>query len=209
MLGEVIVDIELQHDPPMQPKCGRCTRCLDVCPTGALVDDYTLHTPSCISFQTIESRESIPRHLRGKFGDWVFGCDMCQDICPYTGAARTVDEPSFVPRTIDHAFPPLHWLVSMCEEEFRDEFSGTAVMRARWQGMVRNALVALGNIGTDTDLDLLESIARTHQLPIAREHAIWAMIAINAARSRPAVERMARFEDDPVVLDEISHALVS
>ena len=207
MLGEVVLDIDIQHDPPMRPKCGRCTRCLDICPTGALVDDYTLHTPLCISFQTIESRESIPRELRHKMRDWVFGCDMCQDICPYTAAAKAVDEPSFVPRTIDHAFPPLHWLISMSEAEFREEFSGTAVMRAKWSGMVRNALVALGNIGSDDDIELLQRTARTHDRSIAREHAAWAMAQIDLDGVRPALRELAHHERDPVVLEEIHTAL--
>jgi epoxyqueuosine reductase len=207
MLGEVIVDIDIEHDVPMQPKCGRCTRCLDVCPTGALVDEYTLHTPLCISFQTIESRESIPRNLRPLVKDWVFGCDMCQDICPFTNAAKPVDEPSFVPKTIDHAFPPLRWLISMTEAEFRAEFSGTAVMRAKWSGMVRNALVAIGNIGTTGDLDLLERTARYHELPIAREHAVWAMRRIDSELSRPALEALSSIEKDHAVRSEIEHVL--
>ena len=207
MIGELIVDIDIDHDIPLTPKCGQCTRCLDICPTGALVDDYVLHTPSCISFLTIELRGAIPREIRPKLGDWVFGCDMCQEICPFTNAAYHEDEPTFQPKSIDHAFPPLHWLIDMNETEFREEFSGTAVMRAKWEGMVRNAVVALGNIGASRDLETLESVAASHESPIVRGHAAWAMANIDRDLAQPALTALKRRETDNHVLDEISAAM--
>ncbi len=207
MLGELVVDFDLQHDIPLKPKCGQCTRCLDICPTGALVDDYTLHTPSCISFLTIELRGTIPREIREQMGDWVFGCDMCQEICPYTNAAYAEDEPTFRPKSIDHAFPPLHWIISMDEEEFRAEFSGTAVMRAKWEGMVRNAVVALGNTGSPDDLDVLERVLSTHSSPIVRGHAAWASARIDRDLVRPLLKRSHERETDPHVLEEIETAI--
>ncbi|MEX2426529.1 MAG: tRNA epoxyqueuosine(34) reductase QueG [Thermomicrobiaceae bacterium] len=207
MLGELVVDLDLEHDIPLKPKCGQCTRCLDVCPTGALVDEYVLHTPSCISFLTIELRGSIPREIRTKMGEWVFGCDMCQEICPYTNAAYTEDEPTFHPKSVDHAYPPLHWLINMDEVEFRAEFSGTAVMRARWDGMVRNAAVAIGNIGSESDLDLLERIAREHSLPTVRGHASWAMARIDRDLAQPALRSLRSQEHDHEVVEEIDSAL--
>lgn len=207
MLGDLVVDLDLQHDIPLQPKCGRCTRCLDICPTGALVDDYTLHTPSCISFLTIELRGWIPRDIRPKMGDWVFGCDMCQEICPYTNAAYAEDEPSFRPRSIDHAYPPLHWIINMDENEFRAEFSGTAVMRAKWEGMVRNAIVALGNSGSPDDLEALERVLVSHSRPVVRGHAVWAAARIDRTLARPMLERIRQRERDPDVQDEIASVL--
>lgn len=207
MLGDLVVDFDIQHDIPLKPKCGRCTRCLDICPTGALVDEYVLHTPSCISFLTIELRGSIPREIRSQMRDWVFGCDMCQEICPYTAAAYPEHEPTFQPASLDHAFPPLHWLIQMDEAEFRAEFSGTAVMRARWDGMVRNAVVALGNTGSVDDLELLEKVATSHELPVVRGHAAWAMSRVDASLARPALEALKPRESDSDVLDEIATAL--
>jgi epoxyqueuosine reductase len=207
MLGELVVDIDLEHDIPLKPKCGRCTRCLDICPTGALVDEYVLNAPSCISFLTIELRGPIPRDIRSKIGDWVFGCDMCQEICPYTGAALAADEPTFRPASIDHAFPPLHWLINMDEDEFRAEFSGTAVMRAKWEGMVRNAAIAMGNTGSQTELEPLARIALEHSSATVRSHAAWAMARIDRDAARPTLRQLLRRETDDVVSDEIRLAM--
>jgi epoxyqueuosine reductase len=207
MLGDLVVDIEIDHDIPLKPKCGQCTRCLDICPTGALVDEYVLHTPWCISFLTIELRGSIPTDIRPKIGDWVFGCDMCQEVCPFTNAAREVNEPSFQPESIDHAYPPLHWLLQMDEEEFRAEFSGTALMRAKWEGMARNAAIALGNTGSVDDLEILERVAATHSVTTTRSHAMWAMDRIDPQLARPALESLRSSESAPEVLQELESLL--
>jgi epoxyqueuosine reductase len=208
MIGELVVDVDIQPDLPLKPKCGRCTRCLDICPTGALVDEYVLNTPRCISFLTIEHRGTIPHEIRSRMGDWVFGCDMCQDICPYTKAALPEDEPEFRPRTIDHAFPPLEWLLTMTEAEFRAEFSGTAVMRAKWQGMARNAAVALGNVGTINDLELLERTVAEHPEPLVRGHAAWAMGRIDRQQAIPALNNLRVRESCPEVVSEIDWILI-
>jgi epoxyqueuosine reductase len=204
MLGDLVIDIDIDHDLPLKPKCGQCTRCLDICPTGALVDEYTLHTPSCISFLTIELRGPVPRDIRGLIGDWVFGCDMCQEVCPYTRAAYQEDEPSFRPGTIDHAYPPLHWLVQMDEAEFRAEFSGTALMRAKWQGMARNAAVAIGNTGSHKDLEILNRVARQHTVPTVRSHAAWAMSQIDMELARPVLRDLLAIEHHEEVVEEIN-----
>jgi epoxyqueuosine reductase len=204
MLGDLVVDVHIDHDVPLKSKCGRCTRCIDICPTGALVDEYVLHTPSCISFLTIELRGPIPREIRPHMRDWVFGCDMCQEICPYTKAAYPEDEPTFRPASVDHAYPPLHWLLTMNEQEFRAEFSGTAVMRAKWAGMTRNAAVAIGNTGSHADLELLEQTVTTHPLPIVRGHAAWAMHQLDPVASESTLKRISKRENDPYVLDEIT-----
>src|SRR4051812_1565173 len=149
MLGEMLLDLELEPDQPLTKNCGRCRLCLDHCPTGAIVAPYTIHTPSCISFQTIEQRAAIPRALRQFMGDWVFGCDVCQEVCPYTVAARDEPDPAFLPPTVEHAYPSLRGLLEMSTETFRERYRGTAVLRAKRVGMARNAAVALGNIGTE------------------------------------------------------------
>jgi epoxyqueuosine reductase len=207
MLGELIVDVDIPHDPPMRPRCGRCTRCLDICPTGALVDEYVLNSPTCISFLTIELRGPIPRELRPLMGDWVFGCDMCQEICPYTNAAYSEDDETFRPKTIDHAFPPLRWLLTMTEEDFRAEFSGTAVMRAKWAGMTRNAAVAMGNAGGEAELEVLEEVVASHPIALTRGHAAWAMGAIDRSSAAEALTKLRDRESDPIALEEIDVVL--
>lgn len=196
MLGELVVDIEIEPDPPLKPKCGRCTRCLDVCPTGALVSEYTLEAPKCISFLTIELRESIPHNLRPQMENWVFGCDMCQEICPYTNAAKPVDEPSFKPLDATWPWPSLHWLLSVSEDEFLERYRGTAVMRAKRRGMARNAAVAIGNTGTENDTDGLLHTMVNHDEPMARSHAAWAALRISGQAALPEVEHHILVETD-------------
>ena len=124
MLGELLLDLDLEPDEPLDKDCGRCGICLDRCPTGAIVAPYTIHAPSCISFQTIEQRGAIPRELRPHLGDWVFGCDVCQEVCPYTRAAADEPDPAFLPRHLDNAYPSLHGLLEMSNQTFRERLSG-------------------------------------------------------------------------------------
>ncbi|HET7036720.1 MAG TPA: tRNA epoxyqueuosine(34) reductase QueG [Thermomicrobiaceae bacterium] len=207
MLGELLLDLELEPDPPLRPKCGRCTRCLDICPTGALLGDYTLDTPRCLSYLTIELRGAIPPDLRPKLGTWVFGCDLCQETCPYTGAASERADPTFAPAAIENAFPSLHWLLRLSEDEFRQVYRGTAVLRTKRAGLARNAAVALGNIGTEADLEVLEEALAGHDQPLVRGHAAWAMARIDRElAARPLLSRLAR-EQDAGVRAEIEGAL--
>ncbi|MGH2618830.1 MAG: tRNA epoxyqueuosine(34) reductase QueG, partial [Thermomicrobiales bacterium] len=168
MLGELLLDLDLEPDQPLDRDCGRCHICLDRCPTGAIVAPYTIHSPLCISFQTIEQRGAIPRELRPHMGDWVFGCDVCQDVCPYTGAAANEPDPDFLPRSVEHAYPSLHRLLTMSTRTFRERYNGTAVMRARRTGLARNAAVALGNIGTDADVRQLAQAVLGHNEALVR-----------------------------------------
>ncbi|MER3436513.1 MAG: tRNA epoxyqueuosine(34) reductase QueG [Chloroflexota bacterium] len=207
MIGELLLDLELAPDPPLQRDCGRCSLCLDACPTGAIVAPYVVDTPRCLSFQTIEQRGVIPLALRPLLGDWVFGCDVCQEVCPYTRAAKDAPDPAFLPRRLEHAFPPLRWLLRMTEEEFRCVYRGTAVMRARRRGLARNAAVALGNIGTEEDVPCLAATAESHDEPLVRAHAIWALSRIGGAAARTVIERQWRREPDELVRTEIAIAL--
>ncbi|HUZ03523.1 MAG TPA: tRNA epoxyqueuosine(34) reductase QueG [Thermomicrobiaceae bacterium] len=207
MLGELLVDLEIEPDAPLRPRCGRCTGCLDACPTGALVDAYTLDTPRCISFLTIELRGSIPRELRSQLGDWVFGCDVCQEVCPYTAAALPSREPTFQPERVENAFPPLHWLLRMSEDEFRSTYRGTAVLRTKRAGLARNAAVALGNVGTAADLALLEEVVVCHDEPLVRGHAAWALARLDPQGAAPFLVRRLSTDPDPEVRAEIADAL--
>jgi epoxyqueuosine reductase len=153
--------------------CGRCTRCLDACPTRAFVAPYVLDARRCISYLTIELRGLIPRDLRPSVGNWVFGCDVCQEVCPYNRLAPTTAWPVPVAdRTL--STPPLRELLTLDEAGFRVRFHGTPVMRAKRRGLVRNACVAAGNAG-DTELvpNLITLLADPE--PLVRGHAAWAL----------------------------------
>ena len=175
MLGELLLDLDLEPDPPLNRDCGSCAICLTRCPTGAIVAPYTVSAPLCLSFQTIEQRGAIPLDLRPKMGEWVFGCDICQEVCPYTKAARPEPDPEFLPQHIDHAYPSLRWLLGMSEEAFRERYAGKATLRTRRAGLARNAAVALGNVGTERDADILIAAARLHDEPLVRGHAVWGL----------------------------------
>ncbi len=207
MLGEVLLDLDLEPDQPLDRDCGRCSICIDRCPTGAIVAPYTVNSPKCLSFQTIEQRGAIPPEIRPFMGDWVFGCDVCQDVCPYTKAARPEPDPAFLPRTVENAYPSLHRLITMTDTEFRALYRGTPVTRAKRRGLARNAAVALGNLGSDADVPILIETLAHHDEPLVRGHAAWAMARIGGARAVDALDRRCRIEPNESVRTEISTAL--
>ncbi|MGH2559598.1 MAG: tRNA epoxyqueuosine(34) reductase QueG [Thermomicrobiales bacterium] len=207
MLGELLLDLELEPDPPLIQNCGRCRICLDRCPTGAIVAPYTIDTPRCLSFQTIEQRGAIPRELRPLLGDWVFGCDVCQDVCPYTKAAKPEPDPAFLPASGENAYPSLRRLLTLTPVEFRETYRGTAVTRAKRRGLARNAAVALGNIGTVEDVPLLTGILTDHDEPLVRQHAAWALSRLGGRAAQTALEQRRRHEPDPLVVAEIALSL--
>jgi epoxyqueuosine reductase len=210
LLGELVLDIPLLPDAPLDWNCGRCRICLDRCPTGAIVDAYTVDAPTCISFLTIEERGWIPRELRPKMGDWVYGCDVCQEVCPYTKAARITDDAEMAPATIDNAFPSLHWLLRMNAEEFGATYFGTPVPRTKRRGLARNAAIALGNTGDEGDIPVLAGTLATHDEPLVRGHAAWALGRLaphDRSAAHRALDAARRSEADPEVRAEIDAAL--
>ena len=168
--------------------CGNCRQCLDACPTGALVEPYVLDARRCISYLTIELRGPIPEEFREAIGWQVYGCDICQDVCPYNRAAPESSLKEFQPRAARGAknlfLPDLEWLAGMSEEEFREMFRGSAMKRAKWVGLVRNACIALGNSeiaptghGFSRIVNLLQNLAESEIASIA-ESARWALARI-------------------------------
>ena len=216
MLGELLLDLDLEPDLPLNRDCGSCAICLTKCPTGAIVSPYTVSAPLCLSYQTIEQRGAIPRALRAKMGEWVFGCDICQEVCPYTKAARPEPDPEFLPQHIDHAYPSLRWLLGMSEAGFRDRYAGKATLRTRQVGLARNAAVALGNVGTERDADVLLAAARSHDEPLVRGHAAWGLgrlierRVLDGAmvnRVREQVDVIRQGDSDGMVRDEATSVL--
>ena len=207
LLGEMLLDLDLEPDAPLDRNCGRCTICLDRCPTGAIVAPYTIHTPTCISYLTIELRKSIPRELRPKLGDWVYGCDVCQEVCPYTGAAQPADDDELKPASMENAYPSLHRLLEMTDAEFGATYFGTPVPRTKRRGLARNAAVALGNVGDEADVPALARALANHDEPLVRGHAAWALGNIGGKTARIALDRARGTEPVVSVIDEISQAL--
>jgi epoxyqueuosine reductase len=207
MLGNMLLDLELEPDQPLDKNCGRCSICIDRCPTGAIVAPYTIDSPRCLSFQTIEQRGAIPMEIRPLLGDWVFGCDVCQDVCPYTGAAARVDDADFHPTSLERSFPRLDWLLTMTEAEFRATYRGSAVLRTKRKGLARNAAVALGNIGTGDDLPVLIAALTGHDEPLVRGHVAWAIGRIGGRLARSALVRASRSDPDESVRVESRLAL--
>jgi len=136
-IAELILDLDLQPDGPVPDYCGTCTRCLDACPTGAIPEPYVVDGSKCISYLTIELKEQIPAEMRGKFEDWVFGCDICQDVCPWNRFSRPHREPAFAPPPELPGFSKRDWL-EMTEEVFRKTFKNSPLKRAKFEGLKRN-----------------------------------------------------------------------
>ncbi len=167
--------------------CGTCTRCLDVCPTGALVAPRQLDARLCISYLTIEQRGPIPRALRPRLGNWVFGCDLCQEVCPWNRRARPASHPKLQPHP-DRIAPPLPELLALDEAAFLARFAGSPVMRAKWAGFMRNVCVAAGNWGDPAALAPLEAHLWHSPLLVA-SHAAWALARLRGGAGRKALAR--------------------
>jgi epoxyqueuosine reductase len=146
VLGTVLVDRDLEPDAPHPDRCGSCEACLPACPTGAIPAPGLVDARRCISFWTIERRGEIPAEMAGRLGGWVFGCDLCQTVCPWNAAARPGSDPELLPRPGREVLP-LDDLLSLTEEEYRQRFYGTSLARARYDGLLRNAVLAAGRSG--------------------------------------------------------------
>jgi epoxyqueuosine reductase len=207
-LGVILTTLELTPtaapgDPPPPDLCGNCRLCIDACPTGAIVEPYVLDARRCISYLTIEMRGTIPEELRPGMGRMVFGCDICQDVCPWNRKAPVTNLAQFLPRGAESTgkdangqrknmrnqsgveggslfAPSIEWLASFTEDEFRQVFRGSPVKRTKWRGLIRNACVALGNSSIDPGspsypriIRLLDRLAASEDALIV-EHARWA-----------------------------------
>jgi epoxyqueuosine reductase len=177
-LGELLLSLDLQPDQPPPDRCGTCTRCIDACPTLAIVPTglpqgpaYALDSRLCISYFTIELRGAIPEPLRPAIGRHVFGCDICQDVCPWNRRAPASTEPAFAPA---HFAPPLEKLAALSEDEFHELFRESAVQRARYTGFLRNVATAMGNARRAAFRAPLEKLASLPD-PVVAEAARWGL----------------------------------
>lgn len=205
-LAEVLVNVQLTPTTePLRGTCGTCTRCIEACPTDAIVAPNVLDSRLCISYLTIELKDSIPAELRPKMGNLIFGCDICQEVCPWNSKATPTTESAFYPRAGNLA-PALLSLVNMTQAEFSSRFKGSPIKRAKRRGFLRNVLVAIGNWGARKALPALE-IALSDGESLVRSHAAWAVGQIGGETAAKLLQTRLVVEEEPEVIAEIQGAL--
>lgn len=210
VVGEILTSLDLEPDEPVPDRCGTCRRCIDACPTAAIVEPYVLDATRCIAYFTIEARGTIPEEFRPGIGRHVFGCDICQDVCPWNSKALATLLPQFQPRTFEPPSsasvsagplgcqdggatagtfnPTLEWLASLSEEDFNTFFRRSPVKRARYRGMLRNAAIAMGNSRRRQYRQILQKLAEFPD-PIVQEHARWALNRLEPERAETAIPK--------------------
>jgi epoxyqueuosine reductase len=199
LLGELLTDLELEGDPPPADHCGTCTRCVAACPTDALDGRYVMDPRRCISYLTIEQRGPIPVALRPLLGNWIFGCDLCQQACPWNDDAATPWSHELTPH--------LPGLLALDEAAFRARYRRTAVWRAKRAGLLRNVAVALGNSGNPDAVPALAHALAVDPSTLVRGHAAWALGHLGGTAARAALERARTHEVDASARDEITAAI--
>jgi epoxyqueuosine reductase len=215
LLGAIATDLAVGPDEPLRKSCGTCRRCIVACPTGAIAaEGGVVDARRCISYHTIENRGPIPRELRASFGAWIFGCDECLSSCP-VGGGSAPSHPDFLPRTSEDERPELVPLLALDETQFRERYQGRPMMRAKRDGLLRNACVAIGNIGSGTEVPaLLESLVDRSAL--VRGHAAWALGRLRERgvldnvvweRAAEALRTRLRAEPEAWVREEFQMAL--
>jgi epoxyqueuosine reductase len=205
-IGELIITTDLVPDPPAVDHCGTCTRCIDACPTDAILEPYVLDSNRCISYLTIELKGPIPKDLREGMGDWVYGCDVCQDVCPWNvKQAEPTAVQEFAARPGADR-PDLRGLLALDQSAFSQRFRKSPIKRTKRRGLLRNAAVALGNIGDSSDVEALSG-ALIDDEALIRQHAAWALGRIGGETAKGKLQEQLRLETDPDVQDEIEHAI--
>ena len=209
LLAEILLGFELEIDPSFtSDHCGTCTRCLEACPTSCILPDRTVDANRCISYLTIEHRDFIPQDLRPVMQDWVFGCDVCQQVCPWNQKfAAPICDKAFSPNP-EEVLPTLRQELSLSPQEFNRKFQNSPVKRARRRGYLRNVAVTLGNGGNPENIPALIQALRDSE-PLIRGHAAWALGRIGGKKAVQALRHARENEVDPRVLAEIEAAIIS
>ena len=207
-IADLIVDLELEPDKPGAGTCGRCSRCMDRCPTGAIKAPGVVDARLCISYLTIENKGEIPRELRPQVGDWAFGCDVCQEVCPYNKAKATRSRwPEFSAGSGAGPYLEVEEVLGIrTDEEFEARFAGTPLTRPGRAGLLRNCCVAAGNLKSEKAIPILEGCLRDDPSALVRGHAAWALGEIGGGVE--ALRGAAETEADAWCLGEIRAALV-
>lgn len=207
LIGELLIDAALPPGDETEPGCGRCTACLDACPTAAFIGPYVLDARRCISYLTIELKGTIPKALRRAIGTRVFGCDICQDVCPYNASAHAPDPaPEFEPRE-ELTEPDLVALLELGSAAYRKLVRGTALRRVSRIRLARNAAVALGNAGDPSAVPALSRVLRSHSSALVRAHAAWALGELGGELAVSALADAITSDSDETVRREAREAL--
>jgi len=205
LLAEIFLGIKLEPDTPFSAdRCGTCTRCIEACPTDCIQANRTIDASQCISYLTIELKGAIPRDIRTNLGNWVFGCDICQQVCPWN--QRFADQGNSNQADISLKEPDLISELTYTPEEFNRKFKGNPVKRAKRRGYLRNVAVALGNSKSAAGIPQLTKSLAEDPEPLVRGHAAWALGRIGGEQVKQALEK-ATLEEDPFVVEEIRFAL--
>jgi epoxyqueuosine reductase len=208
LLAEMITDLDLQPTPAFpRDHCGKCRRCLQACPTGCIRENHTLDAGRCIAYLTIENKGVIPDELRPAVGSRVFGCDICQQVCPWN---RKLGAAALVPEFNDTRLPlwlDLEGVFQMDNQQFKEKYRAYPLLRAKRSGILRNAAVVLGNQARPQSLDTLRHALEDEAEALIRRHAAWALGRMASAQSREVLQRCLASENDPEVRREITAAL--
>jgi epoxyqueuosine reductase len=206
LLAALLTDLDLEPDAAHGTShCGTCTRCLDVCPTNAFTGPYVLDARKCISYLTIELKSTIPPDLRDGIGEWLFGCDLCQEVCPWNRKAPASHEPAFQPVS-DLRPADCISILEMSREEFHQRFATSPLERPGFDGLRRNAAIVLGNHGDPSAVAALMAVLHD-DAAVVRGSAAWALGKISGAQARHALLDRSRIEQDPDVREELQRAL--
>ena len=209
LLAEILLGIYLEPDAPFTAdRCGSCQRCLEACPTSCILPDRTIDATRCISYLTIELKGSIPGELRQQVGDWIFGCDVCQQVCPWNQRfSASEGDPAFKPRP-GARNPDLIEALSLSREAFNRRFKDSPVKRAKRRGYLRNVAVTLGNSGLSEAVPALIQALLAEPEPLVRSHAAWALGHLGGEAAIRGLQKARQGEADPEVLAEIKSALL-
>jgi epoxyqueuosine reductase len=209
LLAEIFLSVALVPDRPFAAdRCGSCTRCIDACPTKCILSDRTLDATRCISYLTIEVKGMIPQDLRSPIGDWIFGCDVCQDVCPWNVRfGEPTTDAAFQPRAILAGVRPED-ILELRPGDWKRGLGHTALVRPKRRGLVRNAAIVAGNLRQPESVQPLSHVLLGDPDPIARSHAAWALGQFSGSEARTALLQARSTEEDPQVQVEIEAAIL-
>lgn len=207
LIAELLVDIELKPDEPFsKDHCGNCTKCIEACPTSCILPNRTIDSRRCLSYLTIELKEAIPCELRPYINDWIFGCDICQQVCPWNKRSTPSTDPNFVARE-GIAQPNLLNDLELTSEEFNKKFKGSPIKRTKRRGYLRNILIILGNKRNPKFLPLFEKILNTESETLIRQHAAWAIGQLDSQEALAKLSYALESEESSEVIEEIKLAI--
>ena len=209
-LGEILLtaDFDEYDTPHRETMCGSCTRCLSACPTDAFPRPYVLDARRCISYHTIENKGHIPHELRPDFGNWVYGCDVCQDVCPWQRFTQITHVDEFHPIAAERAAPRLLDLLTLTNETFRARYRSSPIYRTKRPRLVRNACIAAGNWGDPAAVPYLDHLL-TDESPLVRAHAAWALAQIQGTCAADDIQALLSVEPNPDARDDLRQTLAA